>query len=720
MPEIDIISELKRLFDLAKRVDEFEFINILIGYNGMGDQRFLSHLYESERLINEVENLMDKATDKHTKTRLGLLLYGHIFEMDELYNVLGNLLRIATAQGLRYIPDLYNRFDQDDITPTEKLKRLLEHGVQCRFEDFIIQLQSLYYNRIRNAFAHSSYSLIDDEFIIIKGKEVEIEGTLKRSVSLDDFLLPTIKDSLSFINEFFSLLKEHKMSYKSNKVIQGSLSNIEPIMILGNPEDGLIGFESFSGSSIKIKNAYGTDRFIEAMNIRLTNTSDANKALLDEIESYNEKKKPSGANFEDLKNRVLATGEKQLIRNLSVVVYNYANDTFKAGEAKPLAQKEYIMKAALSYYDMAISLDSTYGRPYLNRALSKLKLANFNGTINNQLRRQLLEDLKEALKYEPTMFEVFSNSGMLQMEIAFEEKETDKKEIELYNAIENFKKGIELYPNDDIVYERLATSHWELANISDSNNKENFEKSIENIEIAIQKNDKLSHNLLLASILGEYGDFDEENFQIHYDKAIEILKKLEDKYGVNTEIKYRLGNKYMSLSLHLENLEYCEKAFIEYNEVKKINESDINTLNNIGFCLLHKSRLLKDKEAQTALNDSISILEEVLEKDNSHSNTYINLGVAYIEKHKASPKIDELFLEKAIGFLEKAETLDNGCCSIQVSRAYSLKGDIANSILWLQKSLDSGEVFEKDDIINNEDFNNIKNDESLNKIFEKE
>ena len=48
------------------------------------------------------------------------------------------------------------------------------------------------------------------------------------------------------------------------------------------------------------------------MNIRLTNTSDANKALLDEIESYNEKKKPSGANFEDLKNRVLATGENNL------------------------------------------------------------------------------------------------------------------------------------------------------------------------------------------------------------------------------------------------------------------------------------------------------------------------------------------------------------------------------------------------------------------------
>lgn len=685
MPNVNIVSELKRLFDLAKQVDEFEFINILIGYNGMGDQRFLSHFYESERLIKEIENLINNTSDKHTKTRLGLLLYGHIYEMDELYNILGNLLRVATAQGLRYIPNLYNRYDQEDITPTEKINRLLDHGVQCRFDDFIKELQSLYYNRIRNAFAHSSYTLIENEFIIIKGKEVEIDGVAKKSVDLDEFLLPLIDESLLFINEFFSLLKEHKMSYKSNKVIQGNLSSIEPIMILGNPEDGLIGFESFSGSSIKIKNAYGTDRFIEAMNIRLTNTSDANKALLDEIESYNEKKRPSGINFEDLKSRVLATGEKQLIRNLSVVVYNYANDTFKAGEAKPLAQKEYIMKAALSYYDIAISLDSTYGRPYLNRALSKLKLANFNGTINNQLRRQLLEDLKEALKYEPTMFEVFSNSGMLQMEIAFKEEKIDKKEVELHNAIESFNKGIEFYPNDDIVYERLATTYWELANISDSNNEKYFENSIKHIEIAIQKNDKLSYNLLLASILGKYGDFDEENFQIHYDKAIGILKKLEDKYGVSTEIKYRLGNKYMSLSMHMESLEYCEKAFIEYAEAKKINDSDVKVLNNLGFCLLHKSRLLKEEKAEKALDNSILILEDTIKIDKEHFNAYFNLGIAYIEKYKTSSETNKLFLEKAINYLEIGETLEKGSCSIQISRAYSLIGDAKNSLLWLKK-----------------------------------
>jgi tetratricopeptide (TPR) repeat protein len=717
-----LISELKRLFDVAKRVDEFEFINILIGYNGMGDQRFLSHLYESERSIQDIKKLMDKASDKHTKTRLGLLLYGHVFEMDELYNVLGNLLRVATAVGLNYKPNLYNRIDQDDITPTDKLKHLYDHATQCRFGNFIKEIQSIYYNRIRNAFAHSSYSLVDDKFIVIKGKEIVIDGELKWSISIEYFLLPLIEESLNFISEFFSLLKSHKMAYKENKIIQGKLSNIkEPIIIIGNPEEGLIGFESFSGSSIKIKSAYGTDRFIEAMNIRLTSTSDTHNALFEEIESYNEKLRPNGINFDDLKNRVIATGEQYLVRNLSVVIYNYANNTFRSAKDKPIEQREHIMNAALPYYDLAISIDSTFGRNYLNRTVSKLELATFKKTINNDVRRQLLEELKEALIYEPTMLEVFTNSGMLEMDIAFHEDKIEMKEVSLNNAIDHFKKAIELYPHDDTIYERLATCYLEMAYISTNNQKEYFENSIKYIEIAIQKNNKLSHSLLYSSILGEYGDFDEENIQAHYDKSIEILKELENKYGENSEIKYRLGNKYMMLSMHNESLEYCEKALIEYEAGKQFNETEVKILNNIGNCLIYKFRLLKengDKKALDTLENAILILEEAIKLDDKHTNSYFNLGLAYIEKYKVlADSKKEDFIKLAISILQKGYSLNNKSCAIQLARAYALIGDVKETTSYLKKAIDNGEDLSKEDILTNEDFKNIKDDDSLNNIF---
>ena len=92
MGKNNLCDELKRLFQTAQTIDEFEFINVLIGYNGMGDQRVLTHLYESRAFIDDIKSLIQNSSNKHTKTRLGLLLYCHIFEMNELYNILGNLL----------------------------------------------------------------------------------------------------------------------------------------------------------------------------------------------------------------------------------------------------------------------------------------------------------------------------------------------------------------------------------------------------------------------------------------------------------------------------------------------------------------------------------------------------------------------------------------------------------------------------------------------------
>jgi len=709
MKKVQLLSELERLFKNAKLADEFSFVNVLIGYNGMGDQRFMSHLYESERLIVDIEKLIEATSDKHTKTRLGLLLYGHIFEMDELYNILGNLLRIATGQNLKYIPDLYNRYGKDEITPTEKFKRLAEHAQQCHFDGFIKELQGIYFNRIRNAFAHSSYSLVDDEFFIIKGSSVIIDGVDHRSISIENVLLPIIDQASTFISKFFQLLKQHRLSYKENKLITGSLSQLEPILILGNQEDGLIGFESFSGSSIKIRATYGTDRFIEAWNIRLTDGCNEHNALFEEIEYYNSRR-PSGNNFEELKDKVLATGEQYLIRNLSVTVYNYANNTFKSGEAKPIAQREHVMNAALPYYDLAIEIDPSFGKAYLNRAISKLKLETFKETITNAFRKQLLDDIAIGLEYDTTMFEGHLNSGMLLMEIAHEETDIEKKIIEITQAIQKFKKVIELNPNIDFVYERIATCYWELANLDEKDKLNHFRDSIDYIKKALQRDDGLSNQLLYASILADFGDVDEENTIEYYGKSIKVLNDLDDKYGDNYEIKYRLANKYMSLSLHNQSLEDCEKALSLYLEALELNSSEAKIQNNLGFCLLQKSNFLENKEdSLKALENAILALNDAISIDENDFKTHLNLGIAYIEKYKISTGTNkEKFLDTAIISLKSGDALDTGSCAIQLSRIYALKGDVEKSILWLRKGLKYEKNLKLEDILEMEDFSNLR------------
>ena len=45
MEQVDLSSELKRLFDNTRDIDEFEFVNVLISFNGMGgDSAQTDHL----------------------------------------------------------------------------------------------------------------------------------------------------------------------------------------------------------------------------------------------------------------------------------------------------------------------------------------------------------------------------------------------------------------------------------------------------------------------------------------------------------------------------------------------------------------------------------------------------------------------------------------------------------------------------------------------------
>ena len=67
--------------------------------------------------------LLEKSDNKHEQIRFLLLLYCHIFEMDELYNIIGNMLRISL--GERYEVMLYSSPSlTTELKPANKLNKL--------------------------------------------------------------------------------------------------------------------------------------------------------------------------------------------------------------------------------------------------------------------------------------------------------------------------------------------------------------------------------------------------------------------------------------------------------------------------------------------------------------------------------------------------------------------------------------------------------------------
>jgi hypothetical protein len=51
----------------------------------MGDHRSLTQLYESRAYIADMKAQLIAVNNTHSKVRLGLHIYCHLFEMDEFY-----------------------------------------------------------------------------------------------------------------------------------------------------------------------------------------------------------------------------------------------------------------------------------------------------------------------------------------------------------------------------------------------------------------------------------------------------------------------------------------------------------------------------------------------------------------------------------------------------------------------------------------------------------
>ena len=238
------IRETERLFETAKSKDEFEYVCALINFNGIGDPRALSHIHESRDLFFQMVELIEKSDNKHEQIRLLLLLYCHIFEMDEFYNIIGNMLRICL--GERYGVMLYNSPTlARELNPSSKLEKLESLSKKAGFELLIDTIRNLYSSPLRNSFFHSSYSLGGDNFYVVSGRELKVNGMTKSVVSLGDYILPITHSTVNIAGHFFNLLRSSRLDYKENKIVIGRLEpNGVKIEIMGHYERGLSGFQT--------------------------------------------------------------------------------------------------------------------------------------------------------------------------------------------------------------------------------------------------------------------------------------------------------------------------------------------------------------------------------------------------------------------------------------------------------------------------------------------
>ena len=91
---INISSSMEDLFQSAKNKDEFEYASTLLRIRGEEDFGW-DTLVESHTLIKQLLAIASTPLVSHLQQRIFLMIYCHAVEINDLYNIIGNMLRVA-------------------------------------------------------------------------------------------------------------------------------------------------------------------------------------------------------------------------------------------------------------------------------------------------------------------------------------------------------------------------------------------------------------------------------------------------------------------------------------------------------------------------------------------------------------------------------------------------------------------------------------------------
>jgi hypothetical protein len=239
-------ADLELLFNKAKEHDEFEFGCTLLRIRGLESAGWDS-LIESEKLVEEFLSFLNTPLDGMFKMRMLLLIYSHITEMDDFYSIVANLLWVI--KGLRYKMDPFNKLlfvDRKEAnSPYLKVERIKQLSHDTGIDKIGEIYDYLLVKQVRNAFYHSDFVLFKNEFRIVKGAGVNIDGTIQSMIPFQ-WIIRRIEVTTNFFRHLMFLVNEHRCSYTEDKIVTGRMGQngeIVNMRLLGG-DQGLHGIQS--------------------------------------------------------------------------------------------------------------------------------------------------------------------------------------------------------------------------------------------------------------------------------------------------------------------------------------------------------------------------------------------------------------------------------------------------------------------------------------------
>lgn len=248
----EVIGEL---FSAAREADEFEFACALLRVKGLEEPGWDPYS-ETHALVSDLTSLISAPLQGTTQIRLGLLLYSHLTEVDTIYAMLANLLRIV--QGERCVTDPFSNppnLRNVRLWPPSAamVHRWLYDDLRAGGWSAVAEtLEWFFDEQVRNAFSHADYIIHGDK-IRSRAARFEIDGIITGEMPLERFT-ELLNRALVFFDAVAGLHHDQRTSYREPMEVTGRFGSNEeriPIRLLADAERGLYGFESSTDDTAK-------------------------------------------------------------------------------------------------------------------------------------------------------------------------------------------------------------------------------------------------------------------------------------------------------------------------------------------------------------------------------------------------------------------------------------------------------------------------------------
>ena len=208
---IRYLNSFDPLFEKAKDISEFEFINTLIRVRGLQDAGW-DPWENTVKAFDCLTKLEKRIKDFETIRHLFLWLYGHIVEASEPYEIIANLMNIIEGKRfiIRNFPDKQMGKYSKPQTPSEKIEHLTNMAYKIKMPDSIFPFTDVFDRELRNAIFHSDYSL--------HGGEVRLSRGYGKIYTHEE-IQSLINKGLAYFEAFKNLMTLHIRSYQVPKVI---------------------------------------------------------------------------------------------------------------------------------------------------------------------------------------------------------------------------------------------------------------------------------------------------------------------------------------------------------------------------------------------------------------------------------------------------------------------------------------------------------------------